>query len=100
MCSTEAEFITAWDASKNCLYIRCILEDMNTPQNEGTIIYKDNQGDISMANACKPTKRTKHIDTCHFTILSWVEQDLIKLKIVPTNSNRSDALTKNIPCIF
>ena len=53
-----------------------------------------------MANAGRPTKRTKHIDTRHFAILSWVEQDLITLKRVPTNDNSSDALTKNTPRIL
>ena len=98
--STEAEFIAACDAGKNCLYIRSILEDMNIPQNEATIIYEDNQGAISMANAGRLTKRTKHIDTRNFAILSWVEQDLITLQRVPTNNNSSDALTKNIPRIL
>ena len=98
--STEAEFIAACDAGKNSLYIRSILEDMKIPQDEATIIYEDNQGAISMANAGRPTKRTEHIDIRHFAILSWVEQDLITLKRVPTNDNSSDALTKNTPRIL
>ena len=61
--STEAEFIAACDVGKNSLYIRSILEDMQLPQDEATIIYEDNQGAIAMANASYPTKRTKHIDT-------------------------------------
>ena len=60
-----------------------------------SIIYKDNQGAISMANAGRPTKRTKYIDTRHFAIQSWVEQDLILLERVPTNDNGADALTAN-----
>ena len=73
---------------------------MHLPQDEATIIYEDNQGAIAMANAGRPTKRTKHIDTRHFAILSWVENDLITLKRVPTNDNSSDALTKNTPRIL
>ena len=53
-----------------------------------------------MANAGKPTKRTKHIDTRHFALQSWVEQDLVQLERVPTNDNSSDALTKNTPRVL
>ena len=50
-----------------------------------------------MANAGRPTKRTKHIDTRYFALQSWVEQDLVLLKSVPTSDNSSDALTNNVP---
>ena len=95
--STEAEFIAAYEAGKNSLYIRSILQDIGLPQDQATIIYEDNQGAIAMANSGRPTKRTKHIDTRHFAIQSWVEQDLIELQRIPTNDNSSDSLTKNTP---
>ena len=98
--STEAEFIAACDAGKNCLYLRSILNDLCIEQEDATIIYEDNQGAIAMANAGRPTKRTKHIDTRSFALLSWVEQDLITLKRVPTSDNSADALTKNTPRIL
>ena len=50
-----------------------------------------------MANAKKPTKRTKHVDTRHFALQSWVEQDLLILKSISTHDNSSDAMTKNTP---
>ena len=98
--STEAECIAACDAGKNSLYIRSIMEDIGLEQTEATIIFEDNQGAIAMANAGKPTKRTRHIDTRHFAILSWVEQDLITLQRIPTGDNSSDAMTKNTPKIL
>ena len=98
--STEAEFIAACEAGKNSLYIRSILDDLGIHQEKAIIIYEDNQGAIAMANSGKPTKRTKHIDTRHFALQSWVEQDLVQLQRVPTNDNSSDALTKNTPRIL
>ena len=53
-----------------------------------------------MTNVGRPTKRIKHIDTQYFALQSWVEQDLVYLKSVPTNDNSSDALTKNNPRIL
>lgn len=98
--STEAEFIAACDAGKDCLYIRSILNDINIPQVDATIIYEDNQEAIAMANAGKPIERAKHINTRHFALQSWVEQDLIFLKRVTTTDNSADALTKNKPRIL
>jgi len=98
--STEAEFIAACDAGKNCLYLRSILNDLGIEQKEATVIYEDNQGVILMANAGKPTKRTRHVDTKYFAIQSWVEQDLLRFKHISTSDNSSDALTKNVPRIL
>ena len=98
--STEAEFIAACDAGKTCLYIRSILEDLGIPQDQATILYEDNKGAIAMANAGRPTKRTKHVDTRYFALQSWVEEDLLLLKSIPTSDNSSDAMTKNTPRIL
>ena len=48
-----------------------------------------------MADSGKPLKSANHIQTCHFNLQSWVEQDLIQLECVPTNNNSSDALIKD-----
>ena len=50
-----------------------------------------------MANAKRPKKRMKHVDTRYFALHSWVEQDLILPKSISTNDNSSDDLTKNTP---
>ena len=97
--STEAEFIAACDAGKNCLYLRSILNDLGIEQKQVTIIYEDNEGVILMANAGKPTKRTRHVDIKFFAIQSWVEQDLLRFKHISTLDNSSDVLTKNVPRI-
>ena len=69
-------------------------------QEGATIIYENNQEDIAMTNTGRPTKRTKHINTRHFAIQSWVEKNLILLKIVPTGDNNVNALTKNTPKVL
>ena len=98
--STEAEFIAACDAGKACLYIRLILRDLSLDQEEATIIYEDNKAAIEIANAGRPTKRTKHMDMRHFALQQWVEQDLIVLKHIGTGDNSSDSLTKNTPRVL
>ena len=94
--STEAEFIAAADAGKIILYVRSILEQVGIPQYEATLLYEDNQGALLMAQAGKPTKKTRHVEIKHFTIQQWTALDLILLKHIRTTLNASDAMTKAV----
>ena len=75
--STETKFIAASDDSIFSLYFRSIMEDLQLPQEKATVIYKDNHCAYLMADAGQPTPRTKHIETCYFALLDWVERDLV-----------------------
>ena len=94
--STEAEFIAACEAAKVILYLRSILDDVNKRQDIATTLYEDNQGALLMANSGQPTKRTRHMDTKHFALQQWVDQDLLSLKRINTADNESDLMTKNL----
>ena len=49
--STEAEFVAANEAGKMAKYLRTILDQIGSPQEEATIIFIDNTGAFMMANA-------------------------------------------------
>ena len=66
--STEAEFMAACDAGKICLFVRSIMHDLGIPQDAASVIYEDNEGAIAMANAQKPTTRTRHMDIRYFAM--------------------------------
>jgi hypothetical protein len=78
MSSTEAEFMAACDAGKMILFIRSILWDLRIPQQAASVLFEDNDSCTAMANAQKPTTRTKHMDIHYFALLEWVERDLRK----------------------
>jgi hypothetical protein len=80
MSSTEAEFMAASDAGKMILFIRSIMWDLGVPQQAASILYEDNDGCTTMANAQKPTSRTRHMDICYFALSEWVERDLMILE--------------------
>ena len=89
------------DAGKTILYIRSILWDLGIPQSKATLLYEDNDACTAMANARKPTPRTRHIDIKWFTLCDWVERDLIKLVRVHTSLNIADQMTKSLgPTLF
>ena len=92
--STEAEFVAACDAAKMILFSRSILEDLGIPQDQATVLFEDNNGTLMMANAQQPTKGTRHIDIKYFSILDWVQRDLLTLTRIDTHGNSADAMTK------
>ena len=94
--STEAEFMAACDAGKMILFVRSIMWDIGIPQQATTILYEDNTAAAAMANAQKPTTRTRHMDIRYFTLSDWVERDLILLERIHTSINESDHLTKSL----
>ena len=98
--STEAELYALSEAAKTMLYIRNILDDLNVRQDNASILYEDNQGCICVAESRKPTRRTRHVDIKHFSLVDWVEQDIIAIKKISTNDNAGDALTKALPRIL
>jgi hypothetical protein len=94
MSSTEAEMMAACDAGKMLLFIRSILYDLHVPQQAASILYEDNDACTAMANAQKPTTRTRHMDIRYFALCEWVERDLIVLERIHTAINEADHFTK------
>ena len=92
--TTEAEFTAACDAGKAILYVRSILDEINTPQDTATTLFIDNNGALLMGNAQRPTRRTRHMDLKKFVLLDWIKRDLMIMKRVKTTDNSADALTK------
>ena len=94
MSSTEAEFTAACNARKAILYVQSILDEINIPQDNATLLFINNNGALMMANAQQPTRRCRHMDIKKFVMLDWVERDLLTMKRVSTTDNYSDSLTK------
>ena len=53
-----------------------------------------------MANAGKPTPRTRHIDIKYHSLCEWVGRDLILLERISTSQNMADLFTKALPRIL
>jgi hypothetical protein len=92
--STESEFMVVYKLGKALLYVRSLLWDLNVPQEAASRIYEDNDACTTMANAQKPTSRTRHMDIRYIVLCEWVERDLIVLERVNTPINEADHFTK------
>jgi hypothetical protein len=74
---------------------------LNIPQEAATVLYENNDGATAMANAGKPTSRSRHIDIKYYAIQEWIERDLIVLHRIDTALNMADHYyTKPLPRII
>ena len=92
--TTEAKFNAGRDAAKAILYVRSIMNEIQMPQDTATILYIDNHGAMLMGNAQQPTRRTRHMDIKKFSILDWIQRDLLIMKRVSSSENCFDVMTK------
>jgi len=88
--STESEFMAAYELGKALLYVHSILWDFDVPQEAASRLYEDNDACTAMANAQKPTSRTRHMDIRYHVLCEWVERDLIVLERVDATINKAD----------
>ena len=92
--SMEAEFIAAVSAGKMAKHLPYVLEELGVIQHGPTAIYEDNVAAILMANAGKPTERSRHIDSQYFPLQEWVERKIVKLSHITGIANPDDSFTK------
>jgi len=92
--STEAEYVSLSEATKEALYLRSLLHELNLRTTGNIELHSDNQGALFLASDPVHHARTKHIDIkCHF-IRDAVRNKQIILKYLSTDKMIADVLTK------
>ncbi|XP_072154388.1 uncharacterized protein [Bemisia tabaci] len=94
--STEAEYLSLSDASKEAIYLKNLLEELTGISGPITLNC-DNQSTLALAENPVHHRRTKHIDVRHHYIREQVENKQIILNYVPDEQMVADVLTKPIP---
>lgn len=97
--STEAEYMTLFEAAREACWLRSILTDLKLELQNPITIYEDNNGCISIANNPTDHKRTKHIDIKYHYIREKVKEKLITLEYIPTDKHQADMLTKRLTAV-
>nr|GEX12701.1 reverse transcriptase domain-containing protein [Tanacetum cinerariifolium] len=94
--SAEAEYIAAFDASKEAVWVRKFIFGMGVvPTIEEPIsMYCDNTGAIAIANESRITKGTRHFRAKVHYLREVIEFGDIKLEKVHTDDNLADPFTK------
>jgi hypothetical protein len=91
----EAEFMGQTQATKEAIWLRKLLNELNLSQGKAaTIICGDNQGAIALSSNPQYHSRTKHMDIQRKWQGEVQESGTVELKFVPTTEQIADGLTK------
>jgi transposase InsO family protein len=93
----EAEYIASSNATKEAIWLRTLLKELDFPQTTATIIFADNQGCIALSNNPISHSRAKHIDIRYHFVRERVEHNEINLQFVSTKDMLADIFTKALP---
>jgi len=94
--TTEAEYISATQASKEAIWLARLCSEFGLPEKTPTLGC-DSQSAICLAKNAMFHARTKHIDVRYHFIREVLENGLITMIKVHTSQNPADALTKCLP---
>ncbi|GAB6025573.1 hypothetical protein CHUAL_014034 [Chamberlinius hualienensis] len=92
--STEAEFVALSEATKEALYLKCLLNELLDIDPGPVDLYNDNQSAGQLAKNHVFHSRTKHIDIRHHFIRDAIANGDVKVFYQPTEQMPADVLTK------
>ena len=102
--STEAEYLVLTQASKQALWVKRFLAEIDViwgkqrkRKPDPITIFADNQGSMALAKNPEFQCRTKHISIQQHFIREKVEEEEVQLKYLPTGDMMADLLTKSLP---
>ena len=91
--TTEAEYISATEASKEGIWLARLCSEFGLPE-KAPVLGCDSQSAICLAKHTMFHARTKHIDVRYHFIREVLEDGLITLTKVHTSQDPADLLTK------
>ncbi|UYV75574.1 hypothetical protein LAZ67_13000650, partial [Cordylochernes scorpioides] len=95
--STEAELISAAEASQELLWLLDLLKDLELEQKAPIYLHQDNQSCLKICSSEKVSSRTKHIATKIHHLKDLQKKTVIKMIYCPTGDMKADILTKPLP---
>ncbi|KAL7277842.1 hypothetical protein ACG7TL_008787 [Trametes sanguinea] len=95
--STEAEYIAAAEAAKECVWLRAILAAIGFPQSHPSSLSVDNSGAVQLSSDPSFHSRSKHIDIKHHLLRDYVNDGRLIVHWIPTKDNTADIFTKPLP---
>lgn len=95
--STEAEYMAAFEAVKEALWLQSLLAGINIIISGPIILFEDNKSCIAIANNPTIHKRSKHINIKYHFTREQVQNSLICFKYLSTVDQEADLFTKSLP---
>ena len=97
--STEAEYYAAGDAAREAVWLKLLLENLNSCQTEPSTLFCDNQSTIRLIHNPEFHDRTKHIAVKFHYIRQVFSEGKIAMFFIPTTNNLADIFTKALPSV-
>jgi hypothetical protein len=91
---TKEEYISAWEAICEIVWLRKILQDFGISQAEATSLFIDSQSTINLAKNQVFHSKTKHLDTKYHHIILLIAKDVIKPIYCPLEDQICDIFMK------
>jgi len=96
--TTEAEYMAMSAATQEAMWLKNLLHEIDKDSNQGgNMIHCDNKGAMELGLNGGYRARSKYIDVRHHYVRQKIQQKLIQLQFVGTDSMVADALTKSLP---
>jgi hypothetical protein len=92
--STEAEYIAVSEASREGVWLRSLLRELDLLPPTPTTIFCDNNGAIALSFDQAFHARVKHVDVRYHFIREQVDAANLLVKRVPSADNMADIFTK------
>jgi len=92
--STKAEYMALFEAVREALWLKSLLESVHIQFERPIKLYEDNQGCKSIANNPSCHKRSKHIDIKYHFTREQIENNVICIEYISTENQLADILTK------
>lgn len=98
--STEAEYKAMSDSTKEALWLKNILTELQLRPQSAIPLHVDNEGAEALAQNPSHHSRTKHIHARYHFIRECVQEGDIKVLHVSTKDMLADMLTKPLPRVM
>lgn len=95
--TTEAEFMAAYAATKEAMWLRQLLSDISKFNKKSVCVNIDNQSAINVIKNSEFHKRCKHIDIKDNFVKEKYYKNIISLNYVHTDNQYADIFTKALP---
>ncbi|RDB23169.1 Retrovirus-related Pol polyprotein from transposon TNT 1-94 [Hypsizygus marmoreus] len=92
--SCEAEYVAAFEATKECIWLRALLLAIGFGQPDSTTMLCDNNATIDLSEDPLLHARVKHIDIKFHFMRERVQSGEIQLRYINTKDNVADIFTK------
>jgi hypothetical protein len=90
----EAEIIALSEASKDVVYLRKLVKDLNAPEPGPTSLSSDSKSARDVSYNPEHHDKMKHVERRHFFVRDMVESFELEVPFVPTADNPADFFTK------